>query len=189
MGIILAVSRTVCRRRGNALPVLLLLLSLAVCLVVTDTVPQWQYLFGLLLTFGLLLLTDGVRRESGGQASRLSAAVAAPLAAALALLFYCFPQSSYVNNTQALREDLLATLNGLPQMIQAQGMDLFSGLRPREKVEKCNGCIERIKAGLQPACVHSCPTGALTWRWAEDDEESSLSRLYHSWEGMTPVLT
>ena len=61
--------------------------------------------------------------------------------------------------------------------------------RPREKVEKCNGCIERIKAGLQPACVHSCPTGALTWRWAEDDEESSLSKLYHSWEGMTPVLT
>ena len=61
--------------------------------------------------------------------------------------------------------------------------------RPREKAEKCNGCIERIRAGLQPACVHSCPTGALTWRWAEDDEESSLSKLYHSWEGMTPVLT
>ena len=57
------------------------------------------------------------------------------------------------------------------------------------KMVKCDGCNTRVKNGLQPACVHSCPTGALTWRWAEDDEESSLSKLYHSWEGMTPVLT
>lgn len=54
--------------------------------------------------------------------------------------------------------------------------------RPREKMEKCHGCLERIRAGLQPACVHACPTGALTWRWAEDDEDSSLARLYASWQ-------
>lgn len=28
-------------------------------------------------------------------------------------------------------------------------------------VQKCNLCFERLDAGLQPACVHHCPTQAL----------------------------
>lgn len=55
----------------------------------------------------------------------------------------------------------------------------------REKMEKCHGCLERIRAGLAPACVHACPTGALSWRWAEDDETSSLARLYQTWSAVT----
>ena len=54
----------------------------------------------------------------------------------------------------------------------------------RERMEKCHGCLERVRAGLTPACVHACPTGALTWRWAEDGETSSLARLYQSWNGL-----
>lgn len=38
----------------------------------------------------------------------------------------------------------------------------------RVRMEKCHGCLERVRAGLDPACVRACPTGALTWRWAED---------------------
>lgn len=49
------------------------------------------------------------------------------------------------------------------------------------RMVKCDGCYERIKVGLAPACVHTCPTGALTWRWAEDDEESELTEQYRSW--------
>lgn len=30
------------------------------------------------------------------------------------------------------------------------------------KVQKCDGCIERIKAGMIPACVRVCPSGALS---------------------------
>lgn len=53
------------------------------------------------------------------------------------------------------------------------------------KMVKCDGCYERIKAGLEPACVHTCPTGALTWRWAEEGEENELTKLYRSWSAVT----
>ena len=69
MVLIFAVSRTVIRRRSVAPAVLLLLLPLAACLLVTDTVPGELYLFALLLGLSLLLLTDSVSRESGSQAA------------------------------------------------------------------------------------------------------------------------
>lgn len=30
-----------------------------------------------------------------------------------------------------------------------------------EMVKKCNLCVDRVDKGLEPACVHHCPTGAL----------------------------
>ena len=30
-----------------------------------------------------------------------------------------------------------------------------------EKMQKCNLCMERVEAGLEPACVRVCPVGAL----------------------------
>ena len=168
MVLILAVSRTVCRRRGNILPVLLLLLCLALCLVVTDTVPAPRYLFGLLAAVCLLLLTDSVRRESGPQASRLSAVAAVPVALALAALFYCFPPGSYVNNTQALRENLLTALTDLPQMMQSQGISLLSGLRPREKVE-LSSLPTQLLLGIPVAEVTAEQSGSLYLRMQDYD--------------------
>ena len=33
---------------------------------------------------------------------------------------------------------------------------------PDGKMRKCDGCAERLKNGLIPACVRNCPTGALS---------------------------
>lgn len=42
-------------------------------------------------------------------------------------------------------------------------MDVISFVPDTGKVKKCDGCIGRIRVGLLPACVHTCPTGALSW--------------------------
>lgn len=33
------------------------------------------------------------------------------------------------------------------------------------KMVKCDGCLERIRAGRLPVCVQTCPSGALSLRW------------------------
>jgi formate dehydrogenase iron-sulfur subunit len=37
-----------------------------------------------------------------------------------------------------------------------------------KKVYKCTLCIDRVSAGLEPACVKSCPTGAIKYGSKED---------------------
>jgi len=40
--------------------------------------------------------------------------------------------------------------------------------RETKKVYKCNMCIDRVEAGLEPACVKTCPTNAISWGSKED---------------------
>ena len=37
-----------------------------------------------------------------------------------------------------------------------------------KKVYKCNMCIDRVEAGLEPACVKTCPTNAISWGTKDD---------------------
>ena len=64
---------------------------------------------------------------------RLLAAVFGILALGL-LLHFC-PQAAFVNTTDQLRENILSSLMELPQKLQIQGLDWFSGFRQRETVE------------------------------------------------------
>lgn len=55
--------------------------------------------------------------------------------------------------------------------------------RPRERMEKCHGCLAQIQAGRDPACVRACPTGALTWHWVEEALwPSPLAQLLKRWD-------
>ena len=44
------------------------------------------------------------------------------------------------------------------------------------KMRKCDGCAERQKAGLEPACVRACSFGALKCRSEEEDRKEHLNR-------------
>lgn len=36
------------------------------------------------------------------------------------------------------------------------------------KVSKCNMCVDRVESGLEPACVKTCPTNAISWGSKDD---------------------
>ncbi len=38
-----------------------------------------------------------------------------------------------------------------------------------KSVKKCDACMGRVEAGLLPACVHTCPNGALEWEETSDE--------------------
>ena len=91
----LAVSDAV-RRKGSAVPALILsALPLAACLVCTDTLPDTQYIYMLLLGLTVLILTNAVRQKDGVQGVRLIALSVLPAALLLGLLFVVVPESAY----------------------------------------------------------------------------------------------
>ncbi len=49
---------------------------------------------------------------------------------------------------------------------------------PETKVwSKCNMCVDRVKAGMLPACVTTCPTGAMNFGELEDMKAMAQARL------------
>ena len=46
-----------------------------------------------------------------------------------------------------------------------------------EKMQKCNLCVERVEAGLEPACVRVCPTEALKFESANKIQGVRESRF------------
>jgi formate dehydrogenase iron-sulfur subunit len=45
------------------------------------------------------------------------------------------------------------------------------------KVYKCTLCSDRVAVGLEPACIKSCPTGALVFGSKEDMKEHAAERI------------
>lgn len=48
------------------------------------------------------------------------------------------------------------------------------------KIYKCDGCVDRRRAGMEPACVLVCPADALSCEWVEDDAPPAL-HLAKNW--------
>lgn len=109
----LSVSWTMTRRRRVLWALAGMILPLAACLVVTDTVPAGFWLYLMMLSIAVLLLTDHVRRKHREQSARMVAYVLLPVAATLGLLFLLMPQKNYVNHAAQYEEKLTAWVRQL----------------------------------------------------------------------------
>ncbi len=47
------------------------------------------------------------------------------------------------------------------------------------KMVKCDGCVDRVKAGMQPACVKVCPFDALKLYTEEDYQKAHANKGIH----------
>lgn len=92
---------SVCRRKPAIWAVLTALLPLTACFVVTDRVPQAEYLYLLLLGLSVLLLTGLSRRKVPAKANLLTLLIALPVALGLLILFRAVPQETYQGQQRA----------------------------------------------------------------------------------------
>jgi len=73
----------------------------------------------------------------------------------------------YTANTRLLLADEI--IESCPYNIPRKG--------PNGVLAKCDMCLDRVKNGLQPACVKACPTGAMNFGERDDMLQLAESRL------------
>jgi len=100
----LSVSVCICRRWNSLLALPVPILSLAVCLITTDTIPTERVLVLLILEIVLLLITDWIRRKNPRQFASVLLITGIPAVLALALLFGMNPQENYVNHAAEIQK-------------------------------------------------------------------------------------
>lgn len=99
--VMVAVVWTVMRKSTLIPAVILAILPLASCLLVTDTVPDAMPIFLMMLGLVLLIMTQSVRRQNTVKGNRLTAILALPAIAALAVLFFLIPEDGYTAPKQS----------------------------------------------------------------------------------------
>lgn len=131
LAVVLSASRTVCRGKGTWLTALLSGLPLAICMVVTDTVPDVAYLLTLLAGLVLLILTAPVRNENPPEGNRLLWLLALPVVLALGALFHFNPQETYVNQSRDVQQYFLAMLEEVPQKVESAVEHISTNTQPQ----------------------------------------------------------
>ena len=117
------------RRRLISVSIFFSLIPLALCLILTNTIPSLGGLFCLLLGLILLLLTHSAGRQDHVRLTRI---LSGPVALALALLFLLNPQATYDKQHYADRmgDTLLRAVDRIPYVdIRSDGSVNFSLVR------------------------------------------------------------
>ena len=114
-----SVSWSVCRRKPVLVAVPSVVLPLALCLIVTNTVPDEIYLYLLMLGIAMLLVTDWTRRKNPAQGVGLTLRLVVPMAAALALLFVMNPQEKYINHAGKYQKEVVSWFQKLRDTAQS----------------------------------------------------------------------
>lgn len=96
----------ICRRKHILLAIVPTVIPLVLCLLTADKVPGTLYAYLLLLGLVILLMSDWTRKKQPDQGVKLTLWLTVPISLALALLFVCNPQKSYVNRAGKIQKDL-----------------------------------------------------------------------------------
>lgn len=116
--VIFAVNWVLCRQRKAAVAIVAGGLPLAVCCVVTDTVPDERYLFPLLCGLVLVMLTGTARRSSEKAGAQLTAILMVPVLLVSMLLSNLMPRESYELQSEDVLQTMLRWVQDLPFVVQ-----------------------------------------------------------------------
>ena len=122
----------ICRRKPAILAVLTGLLPLAACFAVVDTVPKLGYLYLLLVSVSILLVSQLTRNQDCRQGNRLTLLATVPVALAIAILFWALPRDTYRGQERVDR--ILETVQNWLEDKDGQG-PLGTSTAVRERLE------------------------------------------------------
>lgn len=108
--IALLVTWVTVRRRPLIVAIVAACVPLALCLVVTDTIPSAPCFFGLLVGVTILLVTSRARRQDSARAPVLTLIASVTVLALFAGLFHAVPQKGFRNPLMVQQNQLLTAL-------------------------------------------------------------------------------
>lgn len=124
----LLVAWTVVRQKKATLATIVAFLPLGVCMMLTDTVPDTDYLILMLLGLILLALTNPLRRVNPQQANRATAMLLVPLLLVTIVFFQIVPRDNYQPNQGAFdRFNQWLEENPFWQQLVGNGPSWFMG--------------------------------------------------------------
>ncbi len=83
-------------------------------------------------------------------------------------LFACPAPGAIVQYTNGIVDFNQENCIGCQYCVTGCPFDIPRFDKATKTVSKCNMCIDRIDAGLEPACVKTCPTNAISWGSKQD---------------------
>ena len=83
-------------------------------------------------------------------------------------LFACPAPGAIVQYTNGIVDFNQENCIGCQYCVTGCPFDIPRFDKATRTVSKCNMCIDRIDVGLEPACVKTCPTNAISWGSRED---------------------
>jgi formate dehydrogenase iron-sulfur subunit len=89
----------------------------------------------------------------------------------------CPSPGAIVQYTNGIVDFISEHCIGCGYCIQGCPFDIPRLSKQDDKVYKCSLCSDRVKVGLEPACVKACPTGAIRFGSKEDMHEFAAERI------------